>query len=49
MDWLKMINGFYPKYWTKEMVGDAVVAGKLTAEQYKEITGDKYSSEKTQA
>ncbi|QPQ34814.1 XkdX family protein [Lysinibacillus sp. JNUCC-52] len=49
MDWLKMINGFYPKYWTKEMVGDAVEAGKITAEQYKEITGDKYSPTKMQA
>ena len=49
MDWLKMINGFYPKYWTKEMVGDAVEAGKITAEQYKEVTGDKYSTVKTQA
>lgn len=25
------------------MVGDAVEAGKITAEQYKEITGDNYS------
>ncbi len=31
------------------MVGDAVEAGKISAEQYKEITGDKYSPAKTQA
>jgi len=28
MDWYASIKRFYPKYWTKDMVGDAVVAGK---------------------
>jgi len=29
-------------YWTKDMVKKAVVKGKITAEQYKEITGEDY-------
>jgi uncharacterized XkdX family phage protein len=28
--------------WPKEWVRDAVVKGKITAEQYKEITGEDY-------
>lgn len=28
--------------WTKEMVKNAVVKGKITAEEYKEITGEDY-------
>lgn len=31
-------NGF----WTKKMVKNAVVKGKITAEEYEEITGDPY-------
>lgn len=42
MDWFAKIKGFYPKYWTKEMVASAVVAGKITEEQYKEIVGEEY-------
>lgn len=42
MNWFDMISRFYPKYWTKEMVGDAVKAEKITAEEYKQITGDVY-------
>lgn len=30
--------------WSKEMVGKAVVKGKITAEQYKEIAGDDYTT-----
>lgn len=45
MDWFKNIKSFYPKYWDKSMVGVAVVAGKITKEQYKEITGDEYDGE----
>lgn len=29
--------------WTKEMVADAVVKGKISEEDYKEITGEDYS------
>ena len=31
-------NGF----WTKKMVKNAVVKGKITTEEYEEITGDPY-------
>lgn len=43
MDWFKTISRFYPKYWTKSMVGDAVTANKITEAEYKLITGDKYA------
>lgn len=39
-----MIKDFYPKYWNAKKVGDAVIYGKITPEQYKEITGDEYVS-----
>ena len=42
MDWFKLIKGYYPKYWTKSMVGDAVYMGKLTEEEYKTIVGEDY-------
>lgn len=43
MDWFKLIKGFYPKYWTKSMVGDAVIADKISEEEYEEITGEAYT------
>ncbi len=42
MDWFASIKKFYPKYWSKSMVGDAVVAGKITEAQYEEIVGEPY-------
>ena len=30
--------------WTKQMVANAVAKGKITAEQYAEITGEPYES-----
>lgn len=43
MDWYATIKRMYDRgYWTKEMVGDGVYAGKITAEQYKTITGEEY-------
>lgn len=45
MDWYTSIKRFYPKYWTKEMVADAVTAGKITEVQYTEITGEDYPTE----
>lgn len=37
------IKSFYSmKLWTKEMVADAVKCSRVTAEQYKEITGEDY-------
>jgi len=44
MDWFTSIKKFYPKYWDKKMVGDAVVAKKITEEQYFEIVGEEYVS-----
>lgn len=44
MDWFKNINRFYQNgFWTKEMVGDAVRFGKISEEQYQEITSEIYS------
>lgn len=31
--------------WTKEMVANAVEKGKITADDYKEITGEDYIAE----
>lgn len=42
MDWFSAIKRFYPKYWTKSMVGDAVIAEKISKEEYKQITGEEY-------
>lgn len=43
MDWFKTIKRFYDmKLWTIEQVAAGVYAGKITAEQYKEITGEDY-------
>ncbi|MCY7933166.1 XkdX family protein [Bacillus subtilis] len=44
MDWFNYIKGFYEKdLWTKERVYN-VVGKRITEEQYKEITGEEYSS-----
>ena len=44
MDWFACITRFYPKYWSNSMVGDAVVAGKLTESEYEEIVGESYQA-----
>ncbi|RDV27795.1 XkdX family protein [Lysinibacillus capsici] len=36
-------KAYYPRFYTKDNVKLFVVAGKITEEQYKEITGDKYT------
>lgn len=42
--WFDRIKRFYDaNLWTKEMVADGVVAGKITADQYEEITGEAYT------
>lgn len=46
MDWFKTINSFYPKYWNKGQVWDAVSMGKISETQYTEITGDTYPTER---
>lgn len=39
----KIVKRFYDKgYYTKEDVAVFVKAGKITAEQYEEIVGEKY-------
>lgn len=46
MDWVNTINLFYPKYWNIAQVWDAVSMDKITQEQYTEITGDPYPTER---
>lgn len=39
------IDSYYKSgFWTKEMVASAVAKGKITAEQFQEITGEIYSA-----
>lgn len=35
----------YPKFWSKERVSYLVSIGRLTAEDYKEVTGEDYEAE----
>jgi len=46
MDWLKLIKSFYPRYWTKGQVWDAVQMGKITESQYEEIVGESFPAER---
>lgn len=42
-DWYEKIKSYYDKgLWSKAMVKNAVVKGKITAEEYKLITGEDY-------
>lgn len=36
-------KAYFPRFYTKDQVKIFVVARKVTEEQYKEITGDKYT------
>ena len=38
------IKKWYPRLWKLDQVKDAVVMKAITAEEYKEITGEDYSS-----
>lgn len=41
--WFARIQKFYDqRLWTKNMVADGVVVGKITPEQYFDITGEEY-------
>jgi len=41
--WFDRIKDYYERgLWTKEMVRNAVVKGKITAEEYEIITGEVY-------
>ena len=43
--WFKKIKEWYEAgYWTTGMVRNAVVKGKITADEFKEITGTDYES-----
>ena len=45
MDWFDKIKNYYDTgLWTIEWVKNAVIKGKITAEQFKEITGQDYDS-----
>lgn len=41
-DFEKIKRYYDNRFWTKKMVKNAVVKGKITAEEYEEITGDPY-------
>ena len=43
---VERIQKFYNRgFWNKKMVADAVVKGKITAEEFEQITGEQYSPE----
>lgn len=43
MSWFEKIKKYYDDgLWTKEMVRNAVIKGKITAEEYELITGEKF-------
>ena len=45
MDWFEKIKFYYEMgFWDIERVKNAVIKGKITAEQFKEITGQDYDS-----
>lgn len=41
----EMAKKYYPKLWDKHRLQMLVTAGKLTAEEYEEITGELYEEE----
>lgn len=46
MNWFDVIQWFYSEgLWTADQIKDAVQLGKITAEQYKEITGEDYAAQ----
>jgi len=44
MDWYKFVSDNYPKNYTIEQVKVFVVKGKITPEQYEQITGEPYAA-----
>lgn len=42
LDYTKINYYYEKKYWSKEMVGNAVKMNKITAEEYEQITGEVY-------
>ena len=47
-DFAKLNEYFDGGRWTKKQIGDAVSSGWITAEEYREITGEDYVSMPTQ-
>ncbi|KAF0505308.1 XkdX family protein [Pediococcus pentosaceus] len=43
-DFNSIKSWYNEQLWTKNMVSDAVVCNKITADQYKEITGEDYKA-----
>lgn len=41
-DWYEKIKRWYPMLWSIQMVREAVEKGKLTPEEFQEITGEPY-------
>jgi len=45
MSWFEKVKFYYERgLWDIERVKNAVIKGKITAEQFKEITGQDYDS-----
>lgn len=46
MDWLEKARRYYDKEggWTKEQLQNLVAKGKLTAEDFAELTGEEYEA-----
>lgn len=42
MNALELAKKYYPNYWSIERIKALVKAGKLTAEEYQQITGEAY-------
>lgn len=44
MTWFERIKSFYDRgLWTKEMVADGVIYGRITPEEYEIIVGEPYA------
>ncbi|MDP5277261.1 XkdX family protein [Chengkuizengella axinellae] len=43
MDWVKIIQRYYPKYYSKDNVKVFVERQKITAEEYEQLVGEPYT------
>lgn len=48
MDYFKIVQAYYPRFYSKDDVKVFVKAEKITPEQYKEVTGDEYKATTTE-
>ena len=44
MNIYEMAKFYYPEKWNKEMIRNLTAKGRLTPEQYEEITGEPYAA-----